>query len=195
MAVYMADLIETPVPNSFAINSASLGFSVCLLFPLAGWLSDWFGRKRIMALGGLLIGSLSPLMIALIGSGNALSAFLAQSFLGICLSLWGAPMMAWLAESFEPAARLTSVAIGYNVAQALGGGMSPAIATELVDKLGTKTPGFYITTMASVSLLGLCCVAPKLPVHFTALQGEDDIEETSMDDRTSDTEDDENELL
>jgi hypothetical protein len=29
-------------------------------------------------------------------------------------------MCAWLVESFEPQARLTSVSIGYNVAQALG---------------------------------------------------------------------------
>ena len=61
-------------------------------------------------------------MLTLIGSGHSVTAFFAQMFLGISLSLWGAPMMAWLAESFEPAARLTSVSIGYNIAQACGGG-------------------------------------------------------------------------
>jgi len=182
MAVYMTDLLETQVPHSFAVNSASLGFSVCILFPVAGWLSDKVGRKRVMGLGGILIGMFSPVMIVLIGSGNAMIAFLAQSFLGICLSLWGAPMMAWLAESFEPAARLTSVAIGYNVAQALGGGMSPAIATELVDKLGPKSPGFYVTIMASFSVMGLLFVAPRSQVHFTALHGDDEIESTNYPD-------------
>lgn len=123
MPVYMADLIENPVPNSFTVNSTSLAVSVCLIFPVAGWLSDKVGRKLLMGIGGVLMGVLAPLMIVLIGSGSATTAFLAQSFMGVCLSLWGAPMMAWLAESFEPAARLTSVSIGYNIAQALGGGM------------------------------------------------------------------------
>ncbi|KAL7540984.1 hypothetical protein ACHAXR_010538 [Thalassiosira sp. AJA248-18] len=175
MAVYMTDLIETPVPNSFAVNSASLALSVCLLFPVAGWLSDKFGRKRVMATGGIAMGVASPLMIKLIGSGQAGSAFFAQTYLGICLSLWGAPMMAWLAESFEPAARLTSVSIGYNIAQACGGGMAPAIATEMVDRLGPESPGYYITIMACIALVGLLFIAPRKPVHFMVLQGEDDL--------------------
>mmetsp|Transcript_7782 Transcript_7782/g.17562 ORF Transcript_7782/g.17562 Transcript_7782/m.17562 type:complete len:554 (-) Transcript_7782:32-1693(-) len=198
MAVYMADLIEPPVPNSFAVNSASLSLSVCLLFPVAGWLSDKLGRKRVMAVGGMAMAVGSPLMITLIGSGQAATAFCAQMFLGISLSLWGAPMMAWLAESFEPAARLTSVSIGYNIAQACGGGMAPAIATEMVDRLGTETPGYYITVMAGISLVGLLCVAPRVPVHFTALQGEDDSESSNMSEEQTDytdTEDGDRELI
>ena len=174
MAVYMSDMIEPPVPNAFTVNSASLGFSVCLLFPIAGWLSDKLGRKRVMAVGGLLVGVSSPIMIALIGTGQATIAFGAQMFLGICLCFWGAPMMAWLAESFEPAARLTSVSIGYNIAQACGGGMAPAIATEMVDRLGPESPGYYLLVIAAIAVVGLLCIAPRRPVHFTALQGEDD---------------------
>ena len=78
----------------------------------------------------------------------------------------------------EPAARLTSVSIGYNIAQACGGGLAPAIATELVDSYGSQSPGYYITTIASISLIGLLCIAPKSPVHFSVLQqGEEEDEE------------------
>ena len=170
MAVYMTDLIENPVPNAFAVNSASLAFSLCLLFPGAGWLSDKFGRKKVMGVGGIAFGVSSPLMIKLIDSGQSSSAFVAQMFMGVSLSFWGAPMCAWLAESFEPAARLTSVSIGYNIAQAFGGGMAPAIATEMVDRLGPQSPGYYITIVAFISLVGLCFVAPRKPVHFQILQ-------------------------
>lgn len=175
MAVYMSELIESPVPNSFAVNSASLGLGPCLLFPMAGWLSDKWGRKRVMALGGVAMGVASPLMIAIIGEGRAAPAFAAQMVLGLALSLWGAPMMAWLAEAFDPAARLTSVSIGYNIAQALSGGLAPAIATYMVDKLGPNSPGYYLSAFAFVSLIGLFCVAPRKPTHFV-LPGEDDSE-------------------
>jgi MFS family permease len=99
---------------------------------------------------------------------------LAQTFLGIALSFWGAPMMAWLAESFEPSARLTSVSIGYNIGQVLGGGVAPAAATELVDHFGALVPGYYITVVAVISLMGLCVVAQRLPVHFSVVQGQDE---------------------
>eukprot|EP00986_Skeletonema_menzelii_P012022 scaffold6400_cov150-Skeletonema_menzelii.AAC.6 len=148
MPVYMTDLVDNPVPNAFAVNSASLAISVCLLFPIAGWLSDKYGRRRVMGLGGLLLGVLAPIGMTLIGNGTTATALLAQTCLGIALSFWGAPMMAWLAESFEPSARLTSVSIGYNVGQVLGGGVAPAAATELVDKLGAQVPGYYITIVA-----------------------------------------------
>ena len=170
----MADMIEPPLSNSFAINSASLGFSACLLFPLAGWLSDKMGRKRVMATGGIMMAVVSPFTLKTIGRGEAVPSFLAQSLMGICLSLWGAPMMAWLAESFEPAARLTSVSIGYNIAQALGGGIAPAIATVMVDTLGSDSPGYYMSVVACIALVGLCFVAPRKPVHFTILQQGDD---------------------
>lgn len=173
MPVYMTDLIDTPVPNAFAVNSASLAVSVCLLFPVAGWLSDKLGRRRVMGCGGILLGIFSPIAVAIIGTGVTASALIAQTLLGICLSLWGAPMMAWLAESFEPSARLTSVSIGYNIGQVLGGGLAPAAATELIDKFGHEVPGYYISIVAVLSLIGLCCVAPRRPVHFSVVQGED----------------------
>lgn len=175
MAVFMSDLIDPPIQNPFLVNSASLFCSVCLIFPLAGILSDKFGRKRVMGVGGLLLAVFSPILIMVISRGTMASAFFGQFVMGICLCLWGAPMMAWLAESFEPAARLTSVSIGYNIAQALGGGMAPAIATELVDKAGPTSPGYYLTVVATIALVGLWCVAPRSPVHFSVLNGEDDV--------------------
>ena len=57
--------------------------------------------------------------------------------------------------------------------------MAPAIATEMVDRLGPESPGYYIMAIAFISLVGLLFVAPRNPVQFTALQGEDDSESGS----------------
>jgi hypothetical protein len=67
-----------------------------------------------------------------------------------------------MAESFPRDVRLTSVAIGYNLAQALVGGSSPAIATYLVDKYGAQSPGYLLSTVAVLSISGLL-LAPKRP--------------------------------
>ena len=62
---------------------------------------------------------------------------------------------AWLVESFPASIRLTSVAVGYNIAQACVGGSTPAIATYLVDTVGNYAPGIMVSVIAALSLSGL----------------------------------------
>ena len=160
MAIFMETLLDPPIPKAFMVSSSSLFFSVCIFFPFAGMLSDWYGRVRVMSVGGMLLFVGGPLSVSIIGLGSPLVAFLAQSILGIALSLYGAPMMSWLVESFPPEARLTAVSIGYNLAQASVGGPTPAIATILVDKFGKHSPGFLLSLMSTIALIGLY-IAPK----------------------------------
>jgi MHS family proline/betaine transporter-like MFS transporter len=167
MAIFMKDLVVPPVPAAFGVNSCSL-LLLCIWFPLAGILSDWYGRKRIMTIGGISFGLLGPIMILIIGhrgGENSWIAFGSQTVLGVSLGLWGAPMCAWLVEGFDPKARLTSVSIGYNVAQAIAGGMSPFVATLLVDEVGVGAPGLLLLVLAIISVTGLWCVAPPHPAE------------------------------
>lgn len=177
MSIYTNDLLEDPLPHGFLVNCLALFISVCLLFPYAGALSDKYGRKQIMTIGGVLMGVLSPIVIMLIGLGNPIIAFFSQSLLGIALSLWGSPMLAWLVEAFEPEARLTSVAVGYNIAQAFAGGLSPAVATVLVDSLGPNSPGWLITFFAVVGIIGLRVVAPEKPAHLISTEDDEPVTE------------------
>ena len=161
MPVFMGEMIDNPVRGAFLISSMALLLSVCLLFPVAGWLSDRYGRIRIMTIGGVLMALLSPLLVMAIGRGKPALALFSQCILGISLSLFSAPMCAWLVEAFDPRARLTSVAIGYNIAQAIAGGSTPALATLIVEQLGPQWPGWIVTVVAIASLSGLLCVSRK----------------------------------
>uniref|UniRef100_A0A7S1BSZ5 Major facilitator superfamily (MFS) profile domain-containing protein n=1 Tax=Corethron hystrix TaxID=216773 RepID=A0A7S1BSZ5_9STRA len=161
MAIYMQDLCRRPLDQAFLVNAAALFLGVCLLFPLAGWLSDRHGRRAVMTLGGAGLALFARPLLGVIGSsGDPWTAFGAQLLLGIGLSFWGAPMGAWLAESFPPEARLTSVAVGYNLAHAVVGGATPAVATYLVDAAGPASPGWIYVVVSVVSLTGLWIVAP-----------------------------------
>jgi MHS family proline/betaine transporter-like MFS transporter len=123
-----------------------------------------------MTAGGVGSALLGPLALRLIaaasseeeggGAERAGRALAGQLALGIAVSCWGAPMCAWLVEGFEPQARLTSVSIGYNVAQAVAGGSSPALATYLVDRWGPAAPGWLYAALSCLALTGLWIVAP-----------------------------------
>lgn len=163
MAIFMKDLIDPPVPSAFLVNSCSI-LLLGIWFPLAGLLSDILGRRNVMTAGGIIFGCAGPFLLLAIsnmGGNNLWIALFAQIGLGVSLAMWGAPMCAWLVEAFEPQARLTSVSIGYNLAQAFAGGFSPFIATVLTDKLWTASPGILLTILATVSLIGLWGVAPR----------------------------------
>eukprot|EP00934_Nitzschia_sp_Nitz4_P003095 Nitzschia sp. Nitz4//scaffold7_size249615//136298//137916//NITZ4_001182-RA/size249615-processed-gene-0.198-mRNA-1//-1//CDS//3329558457//3085//frame0 len=166
MVIYMQDLTNPPVPHAFAINSGSL-LLLGVWFPVAGLLSDWLGRLGLMTIGAVCYGIFGPVAVFLIGqtedSSTWIAPFVIQTILGLFLALFGAPMCAWLVEAFEPEARLTSVSIGYNLAQAVAGGISPFLATIMTGDNGSSSPGFLLSALAVVSLLGLRVVNP--PSH------------------------------
>lgn len=170
MAIFMEKLIDDPVPQAFAVNSMSLMISCILFFPIVGHWSDLYGRTKLMMYGGIGLGLAGPIMVRLVATGSAFWAFVGQCVLGMLLSLWGAPMCAWLAESFPPEIRLTAVAIGYNMAHAILGGFSPAIATLMVDNISITSPGYLYTFVAFLSLVGLYAA----PVHEVIEEGDDD---------------------
>jgi MHS family proline/betaine transporter-like MFS transporter len=197
MATYMRGLLDPPVPHSFAVNAMALLVSVCLFFPLAGHWSDVYGRRRVMTLGGVSLGLLAPLLLFVIRQGDPTAALAAQIGLGVSLSLWGAPMCGWLVESFDPAARLTSVAIGYNLAQATAGGAAPLVATLLTDDGGQTAAGYILTALAVIALSGLWWVAPSpsdhgrfAPAPTVELTGAATAAATPTDDNVDDPDDD-----
>jgi MHS family proline/betaine transporter-like MFS transporter len=168
MTIYMFELIPNPMPQAFGINSSSLFLSVCVFFPLAGAFSDQIGRRCVMTIGGVGFGVTSPFLLIVIGQGNVWLAFFSQCWMGVCLSLWGAPMMAWLAESFDPKVRLTSAAVGYNLGVGIFAGIAPAMATFLVDEWGYKAPSFLLASLAAIGLTGLWVVAPRPSASTTS---------------------------
>jgi len=161
MVIYMLDLSDNPVPHGFVINNIALLLTVVIGFPPAGILSDVFGRIKVMTVGGIGMLICSPVLVHVIGTGDPVKAFFSQCTLGVFLSLYCSPMMAWLAESFRPELRLTAVSIGYNIAQALVGGSYPSIATLMSgSSLGNSSPGFLLSGAAILGLTGLYIAEP-----------------------------------
>ncbi len=151
----MRDLIEPPVEMPFAINALSLFVTVVAAFPFAGWLSDAYGRRPVMTIGASGVAVLAPAMMRVVGRGDSLAALAAQTTLGACLCLYGAPLCAFLVESFPPESRLTSVAVGYNTAMAIAGGLSPAFSTQIVLVYGPEGAGYLLSAFAVISLCGV----------------------------------------
>jgi len=136
MAIYMKALADPPIEHSFWVNASSLLFGLIIPTPIAGMLSDYLGKFKVMVSGAIGLSIIGPIAMVIISKGSALDAFLAQCSIGICLALFGAPMNAWLVDMFPHKIRLTSAALGFDLASCTAAAFSPLIATLLVDQYG-----------------------------------------------------------
>ena len=70
--------------------------------------------------------------------------------------LYYGALPATLAEAAPPTVRCTAVALGYNLCVGLFGGLSPLVATWLVERTGDEiAPAFLIMAAAAVTLVTL----------------------------------------
>jgi MFS family permease len=122
--------------------------------PLAGHLSDRFGRKRIYLIGSVATGIFGFIYFAMLNTMVP-----AWIFLGIILSfvphdLMYGPQAALIAECFTPRLRYSGCSIGYQLASVIAGGPAPLIATALLAATGSGyVIAVYILFCAIVSII------------------------------------------
>jgi MFS family permease len=132
----------------------SAGLLSFITIPLAGHLSDRFGRKRVYLIGSVATGIFGFVYFAMLNT-----AVPAWIFLGIVLSfvphdLMYGPQAALIAECFTARLRYSGCSIGYQLASVIAGGPAPLIATALLAAFGSGyVIALYIFVCAVVSVV------------------------------------------
>src|SRR6266404_3021490 len=107
---------------------------------LGGWLTDRFGRKKVLV-GSILLYSLSPVMAAYSTSLGWFLFFRCTTFVGVCVEFVAA--ITWLAELF-PDKRRKELVLGGTQAFASVGGLLVTTANILAVKYAAVLPGFAL---------------------------------------------------
>jgi MFS family permease len=139
------------------LASAILGF---LWVPLAGHLSDRFGRKRMYLIAAGISGVFGFCYFALLDTQWPLLMFAAisLSFL-VIMNLYG-PQAALIAESFAPHLRYSGSGLGYQLASIVAGGPAPFIAAALFATFGSGYAiAIYILGCAAISIIATSLLA------------------------------------
>jgi len=142
-------------PRNFLLTSLIVaGLVSFITIPVAGALSDRFGRKRVYIIGSVLTGIYGFVYFALLNS--LLPALI---MIGIILSfiphdiMYG-PQAALIAEGFTPRLRYSGSSIGYQLASITAGGPAPIIATALLAAYGSGyVIAGYIAVCAVISII------------------------------------------
>lgn len=143
------------LPRADILWAVAGGALVWLAFTLiAGWASDFVGRRNAYFIGwGLqLIGVLA--LFPLINHGSALWLFAGLGFLSIGLGFTYGPQAAFYAELYPASVRFSGVSISYALGAVLGGAFSPLIAQWLQQSTGSwHAIVWYLVGMTLVGFL------------------------------------------
>ena len=136
--------------------------------PLAGYLADRFGRRKMLiatTIGIILFGLsfgwwLNP---DAMGTGDDLDVVRMVLFLSVGMALMGltfGPMSAVLPELFPTNTRYTGSGVAYNFSAILGAALTPFVAVWLVQHYSVSYVGYYLVGLSLLTIVSLV-LAPE----------------------------------
>jgi MFS family permease len=129
---------------------------------LFGRLSDTFGRRRLIALGCILMLGFPFLYFAMLDTGSRVLAFLAIAFALPLQDLQYGPQAAFISESFPGSLRYSGAGLGYQLASITSGGPAPILAAILLHQFGTpQAIALYMSACSAVSLASVCMLPDR----------------------------------
>ncbi len=157
MFVYAASWIQTAdgiaPAHALAINTLSMSLLLPALL-VSGWLSDRVGRKPVLLLAAILtVIAALPLFWVMYHPTPAL-IFVGQTGFGVLIGMYSGAQATAMVELAPSRIRCTAVALGYNVCLGVFGGLSPLVATWLVERTADQlAPAYLIMAAAVVSFV------------------------------------------
>ena len=140
------DLLLTSLLTASALSFVTM--------PLAGHLSDRFGRRRVYLIGAVGVGLFGFVYFAMLDTLSPGWIFIAIVVSFIPHDIMYGPQAALIAECFTPRLRYSGASYGFHMASIIAGGPAPLIATALLAGYGTGyAVAFYILFCAVVSVV------------------------------------------
>ncbi|MFY9232416.1 MAG: MFS transporter, partial [Candidatus Nanopelagicales bacterium] len=118
--------------------------------PLFGALSDRIGRKPVMIGASVGFVVLSGPMLWLMTHEPVGIVIIAGGVLLMLLMAYGGPVVAAIGEQFPSRARYSALATGYNLGNAVLGGLAPLTAAWLISVFDTPVAPALLLVVASL---------------------------------------------
>ncbi|NEC84799.1 MFS transporter [Streptomyces sp. SID12501] len=161
---------ELGIPRNTMLTAASIGAAagIAITLPVAR-LSDRIGRRPLMLAGAAGCVVWAVPMYASLSSRNGLVITGAYTVGLMFLALMFSPVAAFLPELFPARLRYTGASAAFILANTLGGGFAPSIATWLNSHWESPLVlGFYTGGLCLVSLLCLLALPETRDHEFDA---------------------------
>lgn len=137
--------------RALEINTASMVVQLLMLVVM-GWLSDRIGRRPVMLASTAFAFVTAWPLFWLMHNANPAIELLGQLGFVLAIGTFVGCQPAVMVEAVPWQVRCTAIALGYNVTLGIVGGLSPLVATWLVERTANDySPSFMIMAAAAVS--------------------------------------------
>lgn len=146
--------------------------SIALIFSalFCGYLSDKFGRKRVMVSGASLLILFFFVFFPLVQLHIMGLTLLTFFVVGLITGAAQGPIPAFLGEQFPAETRFSAISATYQIGAAVGGGTASMIATALLIAMDGSTLGVSIYAAAAATVLGLCALGLRETSKLTGTE-------------------------
>jgi MFS transporter, MHS family, proline/betaine transporter len=154
MPLYVERQLHLPLKSAL-LGTAASGLIGIVGYPLAGKLADRFGAYRLFIPVTIVwICMAWPLFAWVLAAPTPERVFAAQMVATVVLSLMSGAHPGMLTQLFPTSTRSTGVALSYNIAVTLFGGMAPLTVSTLIGVTGSRiVPAWYLIVTGIVSLV------------------------------------------
>lgn len=132
------------------------------LVPLAGWLCDKIGRRKLLLFNASAVALLALPALWFLQMGHFFLIMLVLFILTIISSLEQATTSIAVIENFPIPARYTGLSVSYNIGNGLLGGTVPLICAWLIEKFHYNlAPAIYISLCAFITVMVVWFFVPE----------------------------------
>ncbi|MFE9325298.1 MFS transporter [Nocardia sp. NPDC052278] len=126
------------------------------MIPLAGNLSDRFGRRPVYLVGALTAGTWGFFAFPMMDSGHN-AIIMSAIIIGLVFhAFMYAGQPAIMAEMFPTRMRYSGVSLGYQVTSIVAGSLAPIIAVRLLNTFGSAVPiALYLAAAAAITAIAV----------------------------------------
>src|SRR5579885_587358 len=150
---YLEEIVGIARGKAMAINTIGMA-GVLLVLPIAGRLSDRFGRTPVLLAAAAAIILFSTRLFDLLWHPVFSVPLIGQLGFALIIASYNGAAPAAAVEAFPAGVRCSGVAISHNLCMALFGGTAPMVATYLIDRTGSEmAPPIYLMVAAVVSII------------------------------------------
>jgi MFS transporter, MHS family, proline/betaine transporter len=152
MPAYLGHIVRPPIADPVLINTAATAV-VSATMPLAGWLADRVGWRRVLIGAGVVYAAAVVPAFRAIDTGSVAAATGAVLAISAIHAFSNGPLPAALSDLLPTEVRYSGIALGYNLAFAVFGGTAPLVATWLIQSTGDlAAPAWYLCAAAVVTI-------------------------------------------
>ena len=155
LPTYLTDAVGMDAGPATVATNISLVVYVLFIFA-SGWISDHFGRKKMLITACVAFIVLTIPAFMLLNTGNFIVVLGVELVLCLILTINDGTLSCYLTETFPTEVRYTGFALSFNLANALFGGTASLICTALISATGnTLAPAFYLIVISAFALVAM----------------------------------------